>query len=102
MCLPLVGIELQGVDHLRDAIEQGAPAQHQHGHTGRSQGLDDDIEADEEDDRWEDPVAEAYLAIPAGIDEVHVLVNGSQNQDGANDIHQGLDEDVGRQCQQKS
>ena len=40
---------------------------------------------------------ETYLSVFAGVEQIHELVHCTENEHGTDDIHQGLDEDGGRQ-----
>ena len=97
MELASVIMELQTIDHFRDAIEQRAPAKYQHGHIGRSHRLDDDVKPNEQNHRRKDPVAKSHLSISAGVHQTHVLIDGAKYQYTADDIHQCGNEYVRRQ-----
>ena len=94
-----VRVELDGVDHLRYAIQQRTPAENQHGDACGIHRTDNHVEACEQDDRGEYPVSEADFSELTGIRQAHILVDGTQDEHAADDIHQCCDEDVGCQSE---
>ena len=97
LCLGILAflvVDLQGVDEFGDTVEQGTPAKDEHGHGRGIHRTDDDVEAREQDDAGQYPVAEAYLAEMTGVEQVHELVDGTQDEDAADDIHQSCDKDI--------
>ena len=98
----LVAVELQGVGKLNTTIDKHTPAEEVHRRLKRGYRLDHHIDAEKQDECWHDPESKADAAIAATCNQGKILVDGTEDEHDADDIHQSRDKGSGSQGQNES
>jgi len=92
-------VYLDGIDTFHDAVYQHTPSDDEkHGGDGVD-ALYDDKQAGQQKEGGHNPIARSHMPNLAGKAEIHKLVDGTEDEDGSENVHQPIEKCAGHQRQ---